>query len=236
MFLMPRYFSSQSPWLESLSCNLWIHLHLASITYIVHLHDLGAFNMNVWTKIWFGFHSVWLKFELTSSTWLVLRVLKFFFCIGEAWSSHQCICQCHRDWELPVDWKPVELSFNAEMFSIGCGLHLSSSEFQWSTFNTIEYCAPVCLKQCRWGANYRANRKHPSWMETAARQGPANLKYSRVEIRVRPYKTAIYPSARGSVVLCTLNSEINREAVARQGPANLHLPWYVHIVQTLEKL
>ena len=160
----------------------------------------------------------------------------FFFCIGEAWSNHQCICQCHRDWELPVDWKPVELSFNAEMFSIGCGLHLSSSEFQWSTFNTIEYCAPVCLKQCRWGANYRANRKHPSWMETAARQGPANLKYSRVEIRVRPYKTAIYPSARGSVVLCTLYLEINRETVDRQGPSNLHLPWYVHIVQALEKL
>ena len=81
MFLMPRYFSSQSPWLESLSCNLWIHLHLASITYIVHLHDLGAFNMNVWTKIWFGFHSVWLNFELTSSTWLVFRVLKFFFAL-----------------------------------------------------------------------------------------------------------------------------------------------------------
>ena len=55
-----------------------------------------------------------------------------------------------------------------EYSEVHCSAQVSLSAFQWNALLWV-HCTSVCssVQLHRWGANYRANRKHPSWMETA---------------------------------------------------------------------
>ena len=69
----------------------------------------------------------------------------------------QCIARQHR-------WGAY--SVQGTVCSVHCTIVQCTLHNRWGA-----YSAQVSTAQCtvhRWGANYRANRKHPSWMETAA--------------------------------------------------------------------
>ena len=133
----------------------------------------------------------WYVLSLWSDhwTWLLLTVFKL-FCglvnLAPTSVSVRCIAQCSRGglWEL---YLPGLETTRAVQLSTNSALHCSTGEELQCTGNSMQctvyivqctlhnrwgvYSAQVSTAQCtvhRWGANYRANRKHPSWMETAA--------------------------------------------------------------------